>query len=191
MIHTYFYDIISSIKKQEYNELYRAVEAHGGSYKWDWKSDDIPTIAVNITKDCYPNPTDVDILSVSIVDGMLKLEGVEKEWRYEVDFEPTDVFAGHLSYIIDCIPAIDSISDVTSKPNIKVLFGKAACEAFKSGEIQEFIESGEGYGYHEREFDTEVEKQAYIAGLCDLNGWNDYVILGEEEITQKSENNFG
>lgn len=121
MKHTDWYEQIQTIKRQEQQELIAALRAHGGSYSWyneETKefADEYPCIAVNVDG-TFPNPTDVNIRSVSIDQREhLLFVGEDKEdsW-YLVDFEADDVFAGHLSYIIDLIPATDSVNDVTTR----------------------------------------------------------------------------
>jgi len=58
-------------------------------------------------------PEVVEIQDVSIVDGVLKLSGYEKEFGTSVEFEPDDAYAGQLSSIIDYLPDINGISDVS------------------------------------------------------------------------------
>ena len=113
MKHTNFYELVENIKQQEYNELMTAVKAHGGSYKWD-DDDERPIIAVNANS-CFPNPNDIEVCAISIVDGILKIDGVDKSEGYPIEFQTKDVFAGHLSYIIDYLPAIGRMDDVSSK----------------------------------------------------------------------------
>lgn len=111
MKHTDFYSKIQAIKEQELIELKKAVKAHGGSYKWD-DDNSRPIIAVNINN-CCPNPQDVEIIKVAIVNNVLKIWGEDKEYGYPVDFNVHDVFAGHLSYIIESIPSIGETTDVS------------------------------------------------------------------------------
>jgi hypothetical protein len=44
----------------------------------------------------------------------LRLYGVENEYGNEVNFQPDEAFAGHLSYIIDCLPPVNGVDDVTT-----------------------------------------------------------------------------
>jgi hypothetical protein len=44
----------------------------------------------------------------------LRLYGVENEYGNEVNFRPDEAFAGHLSYIIDCLPPVNGVDDVTT-----------------------------------------------------------------------------
>mgnify|MGYP003269774336 CR=1 FL=1 len=68
-----------------------------------------PIIAVNMDSISL-NPTDVEIYEVQIVNNVLKIKGRDKESREVVEFEPNDVFAGHLSYIIDYLPGDEDVS---------------------------------------------------------------------------------
>lgn len=121
MKHTDFYLEIQKIKKQEQEELVEALKAHGGSYSWyneETKefADEYPCIAVNVDG-TFPNPTDVIIHSVSIDhrEHLLFVGEDKKDSWYLVDFEADDVFAGHLSYIIDLIPETNTVDDVTTR----------------------------------------------------------------------------
>lgn len=102
MKHTDFYKLIEEIKLQEQCELKAAIKSVGGCYIWDIYDGEAeyPIIAVNMDSISL-NPTDVEIYEVQIVNNVLKIKGRDKESREVVEFEPNDVFAGHLSYIID------------------------------------------------------------------------------------------
>lgn len=113
MNHTDFYKLNQRIKKQEYDELFLAVQAHGGCYQWAGGDDDEkPLIAVN-PNSISPDPIDVFINKVEIVNGFLEIYGRDKNNDNEVDFGPEDVFTEGLGYIIDCISETDKVSDVT------------------------------------------------------------------------------
>lgn len=120
MKHTDFYARVQEIKRKEQQELCRALEAHGGSYSW-WNTEEEcfkedeehPIIAVNVNG-IFPNPTDIEIRAVSVDNGFLSFVGEDKENGDLVDFQAWDVFAGHLGYVIDLIPNVNGIDDVTS-----------------------------------------------------------------------------
>jgi len=112
MNHTDFFARTRAIKAQEYKELYAAIELYGGSYEWKQENGNCPIIAVNIDN-IQPSPADVIIYKAAIEDGRLQLRGVEKEYGNEVDFNPDDAFAGHLSSIIDHLPPVNGVNDVT------------------------------------------------------------------------------
>ena len=38
----------------------------------------------------------------------------KNEYGNEVNFRPDEAFAGHLSYIIDCLPPVNGVDDVTT-----------------------------------------------------------------------------
>ena len=113
MNHTDFYARIRAIKEMEYRELYAAIELHGASYEWNSNDGECPVIAVN-TGSVQPAPADVLICRVTIENGNLRLYGVENEYGNEVNFQPDEAFAGHLSYIIDCLPPVNGVDDVTT-----------------------------------------------------------------------------
>ena len=51
-------------------------------------------------------------------DDTLKIYGEEKEYGNEIKFQWSDVFAGHLSSIIDYLPVINEVNDVSDMGNI-------------------------------------------------------------------------
>lgn len=118
MKHTNFRWEIQAMKRHEVAELKLAIKAHGGSYSW-WDEEngfqddeDHPIIAVNVTG-MFPNPTDVEIRRVEIVNDTLMLVGEDKETGCSVDFTADDIFVGHIGYIIDLIPVTEAVDDVT------------------------------------------------------------------------------
>lgn len=111
MKHTDFFARTRAIKAEEYKELYAAVRLYGDSYEWK-SEEEHPIIAVNMDG-ILPSPADVEIYKVSILNGRLRLYGVEKEYGNEVDFQPDEAFAGHLSSIIDYLPPVNGVDDVT------------------------------------------------------------------------------
>lgn len=121
MKHTDFYSLIKKIKEQERQELINAVIAHGGSYKWEDEGEK-PIIAANVKY--WENPMDVYITHVCIIDGNLRIYGEEKESGVPVEVDPCDVFAGHISCIIDMIPELESIKDISSESGIVFWNGK-------------------------------------------------------------------
>ncbi len=112
MNHTDFFARIRAIKEMEYRELYAAIELHGGFYEWNRNDGECPVIAVNIGS-IQPAPADVLIYRAAIENGILRLHGVENEYGNEVNFQPDEAFAGHLSCIIDYLPSINGANDVT------------------------------------------------------------------------------
>ena len=115
MKHSNFYTLIQAIQNKEASELRAAVIAHGGKYIFDHDSDDYPIIAAN-PNSCNPNPIDVEVTEV-VADssGYIRVSGIEKMDRYNIDLNPSEIFAGHLSFIIDYIPETDTVKDVTDK----------------------------------------------------------------------------
>lgn len=113
MKHSDYQAKVNEFKALECEELKLAIEAHGGCYEWDSENDgSYPIIAVNSNK-IEPEPQDIEIIKVAIVDGQLKISGVDKVYGEPVKFDTDDIFAGHLSFIIDYIPATDEVSDVS------------------------------------------------------------------------------
>lgn len=118
MKHTDFYNIIQDIKHKEQQELKKALEAHGGSYSW-WDEDkegfidgEYPIIAANICG-CLPGPIDLEVMKVYVENNYLTIIGQNKETGETIEIDPYDAFAGHISYVIELIPATESVDDVT------------------------------------------------------------------------------
>lgn len=110
MKHSDFYTKVSELKAKEQEKLKEAVMLRGGSYEWG-EEEEKPIVAVNIGG-CCPHPADIEISKVSIGKyGEVILCGTEKEVCESPDFTPDDVFAGHLSHIIDYIPEINGTGD--------------------------------------------------------------------------------
>ncbi len=122
MIHTDFYQTTKEINHHEQTELKKAVEAHGGIYQWN-EEDDHPIIAVNLSN---VGPLDVQITKVHLKNGEIKLEGYGTDCGCDLEFGAEEPFAGHLSYIMDYMPQINGINDVTiqeipSKHNTQII----------------------------------------------------------------------
>ena len=67
---------------------------------------------------------------------------------------------------------------------IVTVFGTELVKAIDDGESPDDIleiANNEASEIRRREFDTPEERQAYILGLVDSNGWREYSILEEAE----------
>ncbi|NDV63999.1 hypothetical protein [Bacteroides sp. 224] len=179
MKYTDFYAQIEEIKRKECNELYKAVEAHGGSYEWEDGEEDYPIIAIYST---IPEPIDVNVEKVYIENGALNIVGEDKERGDKIQFQPDEVFVGHLSYIIGYIPETEQIDDVSSEGfKTRVLFGDDAINAFLNNELEEFVNEDKGYGYSERTFSTQAEKDAYLLAIYDHSDWIGSHVLDDKD----------
>lgn len=107
---TNFFELTRCIKKIEYKEVKEAVLAIGGQYEWDLENGDYPIIAVNVGGIC-PNPTDVCVTKIHVINNGLFVYGVDKEHGNQVDFGVDDIFAGHLAYILDYLPEPKTVND--------------------------------------------------------------------------------
>lgn len=168
MKHTDFFARTRAIKAQEYKELYAAVEAHGGVYEWSLSDRSHPIIAVNVNSIC-PNPMDMDIYKVSIQGGILKIYGEDKEYGNDVPFNPEDVFAGHLSSIIDYIPATGDVEDVTCQQ-----------ESFPITHISRDDVASKGYDTSNTS-DEDMNELARKMGnaYCEDGYWEDMAIIAD------------
>lgn len=121
MKHSDYQTKINEIKALECEELKLAIEAHGGCYEWDGENiGSGPIIAIN-PDNSVPEPLDIEITKVAVVDDHLKISGVNKKDGEPVKFDTDDIFAGHLSFIIDYIPATDEVSDVSRSISVPAM----------------------------------------------------------------------
>ena len=127
---------------------------------------------------------DVVITKAYVKNNILCLEGEDKEYGNPVQFSCDEVFAGHLSYILDYLPATSTVDSVKSDFSTNVLFGQDAVRAYENGSFQEFVDSYEGYSHIVRSFDTPEEQQAYLTGLNDMDGWHEYQQLESHELLE-------
>lgn len=63
--------------------------------------------------------------------------------------------------------------------SINVLFGEGAVDAFENEEYDDVLDNGT---IIKREFNTDGERKAYIQGLNDMAGNEEYVILSDDDI---------
>lgn len=104
---------VNEVKALEFTELRRAIEAHGGFYEWNKKnSGSRPLIAIN-PDNSKPSPQDIEVTKVAIVDGNIEISGVDNKYGEPIDFQLDDIFAGHISFITEYIPATDKVLDVS------------------------------------------------------------------------------
>ncbi|WP_417190439.1 hypothetical protein [Bacteroides sp.] len=121
MKHSNYQTKINEIKALECEELKLAIEAHGGCYEWGGENiGNAPIIAINSNKS-EPEPQDIEVTKVAILDGQLKISGIDNKNREPVKFDTDDIFAGHLSFIIDYIPATDEVSDVSRSVSVPAM----------------------------------------------------------------------
>jgi hypothetical protein len=62
---------------------------------------------------------------------------------------------------------------------VSILFGENAVESFNNGEYDNVLDNG---NIIKRKFKTEEEYKAYIMGLNDMQGNEEYVILNDEDV---------
>jgi hypothetical protein len=117
--HSDYYKIIDAIRKMEVTEVMKALEAHGGTYSWDYESEPCPIVSANLAQTLHQNPVEVEITKACEKDGELFLEGVNKEWGYSIDIHWSEVIIGHLSSIISHIPATPEVFSVAQNAKIQ------------------------------------------------------------------------
>ena len=70
-------------------------------------------------------------------------------------------------------------------PEVKIVFGEIATKKHLEGKSDEIVED---YGtIITKVFDTDDELDAYLSGVADMNGWEDYCFYEDEEIERKRE----
>jgi len=113
MKHTDFYTLVSELRQLEIKELTDAVNAHDGCYEWD--EDEEKAVLTVISDSSEYSAKEVEITKVFIEDGHLCIDGYDLENEEPVDFKLSEVIVGELSSIIDYIPEINGIDDVTTR----------------------------------------------------------------------------
>lgn len=113
------------IKDIEYEELKKALEAHGGSYAWfDEETQDEPDenieMPIVLVNDDYCGPTDVVIYKAWLDKyGDICVDAADNEYKNHMEVEIGDIEVGHLYYITELIPEVEGV-DILSK---NYLFG--------------------------------------------------------------------
>lgn len=110
---TDFFQIGESIRRAEQAELRRALEAHGGLFRFeDVDEQEVPVITFNLSDDS--GPTDVEIRQASINDnGQLCLTGVAVGDIVEIEYPADEVMPTHTHFITMAIPPAKGVEDVT------------------------------------------------------------------------------
>lgn len=121
MKHTELYNEYKKLDELERQELIAAVKAHGGEYVFideedeDWYDDDDAPIVCA----CFSysdGMSDYYVSRVAVDDkGYLSIYGFDKEYGSPSDErELYQIETGHIGPIIDCIPATETVKDVSS-----------------------------------------------------------------------------
>lgn len=98
---TQTYNIAEGLCRLEINLLRRAVTALGGEY--EFPEDKQPTVAVNV----YNDPFDIDISKIIVGDFGVTCIGYDYEAGEDIEFDPADIYPGHINFIIDNLPDVD------------------------------------------------------------------------------------
>lgn len=121
MKHTELYNEYKKLDELGRQELIAAVKAHGGEYVFidendeDWyDNDDVPIVCARFSY--FDGMSDYYVSRVTVDDkGYLSIYGFEKEYDSPSDErELYQIEAGHIGTIIDCIPATETVKDVSS-----------------------------------------------------------------------------
>lgn len=121
MKHTDLYNEYNKLDELARQELIAAVKAHGGEYVFidendeDWyDNDDVPIVCACFSY--FDGMSDYYVSRVTVDDkGYLSIYGFEKEYDSPSDErELYKIEAGHIGTIIDCIPATETVKDVSS-----------------------------------------------------------------------------
>lgn len=118
MKHTELYNEYKKLDELERHELIAAVKAHGGEYVFidedRYDDDDAPIVCA-----CFSysdGMSDYYVSRVAVDDkGYLSIYGFDKEYGSPSDErELYQIETGHIGTIIDCIPATETVKDVSS-----------------------------------------------------------------------------
>lgn len=108
--------IMKILRARMGKELKAALAAHGGEYSWyseeDEKyADNVPIVMCN---NRYAGPVDVKVRSVYIDShGYVMIEAATNDCNDEITIEFEDIVAHHIQFIIESIPATDTVTDVS------------------------------------------------------------------------------
>lgn len=108
MKHQSFYDEYGKIAAKEIKELRRCLEAHGGSFDWDFDSDsDInpPCIAVGLDTG-YVGDVRVYKIEINKQD-IIRLTGEAINDNFDVEFGLDEIQYSHIEFIMDYLPEPD------------------------------------------------------------------------------------
>ena len=108
-----FYRLYHRLHKHEKMELFAAVKAHGGEYRFNVDDDD-ESAPVVLGFARYDECSHDYIISRVAIDGdgYLSVYGIDKELPYAAETE-IEVECGYLGYITSAIPDTEEVSDVT------------------------------------------------------------------------------
>lgn len=180
MKHTDLYNKYKELDALEREELKAAVMAHGGEYVFD---DNIYPSILGSFKHCNTEEYIVSKVKVD-KDGVLSIYGRPVEyWEDGVD-EITYIEFGHIGFITGLIPKTDEVEDVSIKKTFPthIAFGTELVRAIENGDIGE-LEEVAGHCifnlYQKHEWSTEAEAEAYLQGVYDMDGWNEFCDLSE------------
>lgn len=113
MKHSNFHAKVNQVKSLEQEELKKAVTSHGGVYQWNTENDNgYPVITINADLN-NPQPQNIKVSEVTLVDDRLNIYAVSMKDNSPVTFTVDDVFAGQLSFVIDCIPPTNELPDTS------------------------------------------------------------------------------
>lgn len=109
MKHTDFYDLIQKIKSHIKYEIKTALEAHGGSYKWDGDN----ALYVSAYPRYATSQIDIKVTEIAIVNGYVMVVGEDNDFGDVYEFSLNDVSVSSLNNILDYIPETDGVTDVS------------------------------------------------------------------------------
>ena len=71
---------------------------------------------------------------------------------------------------------------------VYILFGKRAARLYSEGGIESILSEGDSLDMQiiERHFSTDAEFQAYLHGIEDSQGWEDFVVMDNAELFDKA-----
>lgn len=160
MKHSNTFERINELDRIEWLELAKAVEAHGGEYKFG--DQDMPVVLGQL--EGSESTMNLHVARVTASNGIINV--------YDDNDEPIEYLeSGHVGMITNCIPATPEVTEVCA-PLIElwVVFGKPMARLAHNevwDEIKEFVDKNKGldWSWKHETFLTSVEGKAYVRGL--------------------------
>ena len=97
-------------------ELKAALDAHGGKFSWYSEEDEeyAENVPIVMCNNRYDGPVDVRVRSACVGSyGNVFIEAATVDCDDDITIEFDDIVASHIQYIIESIPATDTVTDVS------------------------------------------------------------------------------
>lgn len=193
---TDLYSQFKALDAQERRELAAAVMAHGGEYVFlDVEDEDVDIDEIDLpiimgSRKHSDMNEDYYVTRVTANQYGPTIYGFPKEYGDPSDERPIDdIEFSHISFITGMIPETEDVKDVSERYAVYVAFSEEAADAVHNADEDALSDILEGDKEHDlfkiRTFATKAEMNAYIQGLDDLDGWNEYATLDPDSSFDK------